>query len=190
VNSPPRKTPPRRILAIISTILITTAAHADLIDPGDSEDLSPTLLQGQPEFDGTLIAQQTIPFNLAYKDQSRFAGDLLNEVVRNPQDNTLSFYYSVLNPVDSQQLDIWVIDPNNFKRLQTDLTVLSVNADDNWPVPMSRPDVAQSRWLNSLFPVRPNLRAHPRRPNTNLCRQNQRHYLRQQRHRPHRRLLN
>src|SRR5437867_4397065 len=95
------------LTAAFPTVFLSGVASADLLAPGGlSEDLA-TSLDQRPDLGGEIEAMQYVPFSLR-DDQgnSFYMGQVVHEVLREPDSTTLSFYYHFVNAPSSAVLGI------------------------------------------------------------------------------------
>ncbi len=123
----------RIAIGIVAVLAFARTVDAELVEPSRGGDDFATTLQQDPEFGGTVEASQVIPFDLAEAHGERLVGELLNEVVRDPHDNTLSFYYSVLNTPVNQTLYMFDVNANDFRGQQTQVGMLTDSPGNGGP---------------------------------------------------------
>jgi hypothetical protein len=77
---------------------------------------------------------QYIPFSLQ-DDQGRifYVGQVIHDVVRDPETNCLSFYYRFKNAPSSSVLGLENLVTGNFRGYQTDVAILTDQAGDTAP---------------------------------------------------------
>jgi hypothetical protein len=140
----------RIVAAAVPTVLFTSVASAELLAPGGLDDVSDfaTTLQQSPDLGGTLEARQLIPFNLADDNGTIFyTGQLMNAVVRDTQNNTLSFYYEFMNTPGDQIMGVDDLLTSSFKGYSTQVALLTDGAGDTGPIDASR----SSNGANVIF---------------------------------------
>jgi hypothetical protein len=99
-----------------------------------SSDNFATTVSQTPEFGGNLEAMQYIPFSLS-DDQGKvfYVGQLLHDVVRDPHDDTLSFYYQFVNAPSSSVLGVESVVASQFKGYDTNVAILTDQPGDSGP---------------------------------------------------------
>jgi hypothetical protein len=126
------------ITGLIPAAMFARTASADLIGPGDLASDFATTLAARPDLGGDIEAKLFIPYTLKDSDGKDFyTGHILHEVVRNPQNNTLSFYYRFMNESDDVLgvTDAIVSDFGNYK---TDVEVLTDSSGETAPTDIYR----------------------------------------------------
>lgn len=97
-------------LRITSKVLLATAfsfatlsAHAVLLNPGDTGITLPgTSVATEPQLAGTIIIDEIIPFSFsAGPGQGDITGQVQQRITRSSVDNTLDFYWRVINDATS-----------------------------------------------------------------------------------------
>lgn len=122
------------ITVVVPTLFLSGHASAGMVEPGGiTEDLA-TSLAARPDLGGDLEAMQYIPFSLQ-DDQGRifYVGQVIHDVVRDPETNCLSFYYRFKNAPSSSVLGLENLVTGNFRGYQTDVAILTDQAGDTAP---------------------------------------------------------
>ena len=137
----PRYTIRTLATAIVPTLMLTGGAWGEIVPPGGLSEEIATSLSERPDLGGEVEAEQSIPFSLADDTGTVFyVGQLMHDVVRNPDDNTLSFYYQFVNAPGSSILGVENLIATQFTGYQTDVAVLSDITGETAPVDALRSD--------------------------------------------------
>lgn len=122
------------ITVVVPTLFFSSHCSADMVAPGGITDDLATSLAARPDLGGDLEAMQYIPFNLQ-DDKGRifYVGQLVHDVVRDPDTNCLSFYYRFKNAPSSSVLGLENLVAGSFCGYQTDVAVLTDNPGDTAP---------------------------------------------------------
>ena len=122
------------ITVVVPTLFLSGRASAEMVEPGGiTEDLA-TTLAARPDLGGDLEAMQYIPFSLQ-DDKGRifYVGQVIHDVVRDPDTTCLSFYYKFKNAPTSSVLGVENLVAGNFCGYQTDVAILTDNPGDTAP---------------------------------------------------------
>ena len=129
------------ILSIaVPSLFLGGFVSAEIVQPGGmtTTDFA-TTLANRPDLGGSLEAMQDIPFSLT-DDQGKvfYIGQIQHEVMRDPDTNTLSFYYKFINAPSSSVLGVEDLVAGSFKDYSTDVAILTDTAGDTAPTDVLR----------------------------------------------------
>jgi hypothetical protein len=121
------------LTGLVPAVLLAKTATAEAIGPGDLASDDATTLTDRPDLGGDVEAKLFIPYTL--KDDSGkdiYTGHILHEVVRNPQSNTLSFYYKFMNGSEDV-LGVTDAIASSFQHFKTDVEILTDSGGETAP---------------------------------------------------------
>lgn len=126
------------ISGLIPAAMFAQSASADLIGPGDLASDFATTLAARPDLGGDIEAKLFIPYTLKDSDGNDiYTGHILHEVVRNPQNDTLSFYYRFMNG-SNDVLGVTDAIVSDFGNYKTDVEVLTDSGGETAPTEIYR----------------------------------------------------
>jgi hypothetical protein len=126
------------ITGLIPAAMLAQSASADLIGPGDLASDFATTLTARPDLGGDVVKKLFIPYTLKDSNGDDFyTGHILHEVVRNPQNGTLSFYYRFMNGSDDV-LGVTDAIASDFGNFKTDVEILTDSGGETAPTDIYR----------------------------------------------------
>lgn len=108
-------------LTAVSLFLFSSAgAQAVVLNPGDLAPLSGTTFAARPELGGVVLVDTLRPFSIDLGGGLSITGEVQDRVVRSDDDDTLDFYYRIINDEESDG-SIVLTGRSDFGAVTTDV---------------------------------------------------------------------
>jgi len=115
------------LIKLIALSAFTLTAQADLIGPGALIGFNGTSEQLEPELAGTMLVDEMISFSFSGRGEAQISGMVQQRVVRSSLDNSIDFYWRVVNDPSSTEAISY------FHLLSFDAPEYNPNWRSDWP---------------------------------------------------------